>query len=323
MENNLKFISVLSVVFLVLLSSIAFPFEGPLQIKNQYPITLHANQPYLESAATESSFSAGLSHSSTYTVQNSASWSFNMDMEITELNLRYKRDIKDLFEIGLEVPVLYFGGGFMDGFLESYHSTFGFSDYGRSNRPENEFLYEVRRDNALVVRGETGTGLGDVRLTLKKSLMSSGDFGLSVKGDIELPTGDAKAGYGNGSVDAGISVLMNYYICQGIATYWNIGAVSPGDVRGYQKVELKDFVYGGMAVEADLGKGFSLLTQLQVQSRIYPETDLLAVDRAAYLLSLGGRYHSGKNSFELSLAEDINTAGAPDFILNLSYKIKI
>ncbi|MBI4839259.1 MAG: hypothetical protein HY806_09020, partial [Nitrospirae bacterium] len=94
--------SVFSVVFLALMSSIAFPFEGPLQIKNQYPITLHANQPYLETADTESSFSASLSHSSTYTVQNSANWSFNMDMEITELNLRYKRDIKDLFEIGLE-----------------------------------------------------------------------------------------------------------------------------------------------------------------------------------------------------------------------------
>ncbi|HLA50621.1 MAG TPA: hypothetical protein VJ000_05495, partial [Thermodesulfovibrionia bacterium] len=96
-----------------------------------------------------------------------------------------------------------------------------------------------------------------------------------------------------------------------------------GDVKGYQKVNLEDYVYGGAAIEAVLGKSFSLLAQVQGQSAIYPKTDLLAVDRSAYLLALGGRYSSGKNSFELSLSEDINTSGAPDFIVNLTYKIKL
>jgi hypothetical protein len=40
----------------------------------------------------------------------------------------------------------------------------------------------------------------------------------------------------------------------------------------------------------------------------------------AVLLSLGGRYYSGNNSFELSFTEDPNTSGAPDFSLNFSFK---
>jgi len=36
------------VFFLTCLSSAAFPFDGPLQINNLYPIFLHADQPYLE-----------------------------------------------------------------------------------------------------------------------------------------------------------------------------------------------------------------------------------------------------------------------------------
>jgi hypothetical protein len=80
--------------------------------------------------------------------------------------------------------VLILGAGFMDGFLEEYHDTFGFSDYGRSERPKNEFLYEVKRDGALIIQGKSGVRLGDIRLALKKSLISSDDFGLSVKGDV-------------------------------------------------------------------------------------------------------------------------------------------
>jgi hypothetical protein len=324
----------LLIVFLfVFSSSIGYPFsavadssggeEGPLQVKNQYPIFLHANQPYLEKASMENSLSVSLSHSSTYTVQSSSNWVINLDMEITEFNLRYKRIIRDFLEFDMDIPVLIFSRGFMDGFLESYHNTFGFSDYGRSNRPLNDFLYEIRRDGALVVKGRSGLGLGDIRLAVKKPLISSDGLTVSLKGDLELPVGSAKKGYGNGSVDAGISILLDKDISDFIMTYWNFGAVFLGDVKGYQKVDLKNFVYGGGTIEAALGKGFSLLAQIQGQSAIYPETDLLAVDRAAYLLAIGGRYNKGKGSMELSLTEDINLAGAPDFIVNLTYKLKL
>lgn len=241
-------------------------------------------------------------------------------MEITALNFRYKRIIKNAVEFDADVPLLIIGGGFMDGLLADYHNAFGFPDYGRSARPENEFLYEVRRDDNLIIKGKSGVRLGDIRLAVKKPLITSEGFGLSVKGDVELPVGDAKEGYGNGSMDASIALLMDKSITDRIMTYANLGAVFPGDVRGYEKVDMKNFIYGGAGVEAYLGRGFSLLIQLQGQSQIYSETDLLAVDRDAYLLAIGGRYKTGKRSFDISLTEDINTSGAPDFILNLTYK---
>jgi hypothetical protein len=209
----------------------------------------------------------------------------------------------------------------MDGFLDVYHDTFGFPDYGRSERPLNAFLYEVRRDNELIIKGRSQISIGDIRLTLKKPLISSEGFIWSVEGDIELPTGNAKKGFGNGSLDFGISTLIDKALSQIVMTYWNAGVVFPGDVRGYQKIGLKDFIYGGVTIEALVSEKLAFLAQLYGQSSIYPETDLLAVDRAAYLLSFGGRYYSGKGSLEISLTEDINTSGAPDFILNLTYKL--
>ena len=297
--------------------------EGPLQIKNQFPIFLHVNQPYLEKAEMESSISYSLSHSSIYTVQSSGSWIMNLDMEITELNFRYKRIFNDFIEIGLDIPVIYIGAGFMDGFLESYHDTFGFPDYGRSARPNNDFLYSVMRDGNLIVQGKSGFGLGDIRLALKKPLITSDSLNLSIKADVELPVGDAKKGFGNGSRDAGLSVLLDKSIGEKVVTYWNFGGVFAGDVKGHQTLDIKDFIYGGVAVEAHINEKLSLLAQVMGQTAIYPKTDLLAVDRDSWMLALGGRYHVAKGSLELSLTEDINTSGAPDFIFNLTYKAEL
>ena len=44
------------------------------------------------------------------------------------------------------------------------------------------------------------------------------------------------------------------------------------------------------------------------------------MDNPAILLSIGGRYYRDRNHFELSLTEDLNTSGAPDFIINFSFK---
>lgn len=311
---------VLIVLFLMCLSTAAFSFDGPLQINNLYPIFLHADQPYLEKADMENSMSFSLSHSSTYTVEDSRKWSINLDMEITEFSFRYKRIIKNLFEFDLDVPVLVFSRGFMDGFLEDYHDTFNFPDYGRKNRPHNDFLYEVRRDGNLVIRGKSGTKLGDIRLAIKKPLMSADDYTLSVKGDIEIPVSSAKKGYSNGGMDTAISLLFDKSFSGSTITYWNLGVVFPGDVRGYENINLKNYVNGGLAVETELVGNLNLIVQLHGQSEIYPDTGIAAVDGRAFFIALGGRYYSGGGNYELSLTEDLNTSGAPDFIINFTYK---
>jgi hypothetical protein len=294
-------------------------FDGPLQVKNQFPLFLSVNAPYLETASLQNSFAASLSHSSIYLVDNSSEWDIGLDMEITELNLRFRKSINNFIELGVEVPILSFNSGFMDGFLDSYHDTFGFSDYGRSNRPDNDFLYEVKRNGTVVVKGESGRiAIGDIRLSIKKPLLT-GDPAISIKGEIEFPSGDSKAGYGNGSIDTGISLLMDKEFGKVWKTYLSLGMIFPGDLKGHERVSFDHFLYGGAAIEAAFWKTISLVGQVFIQGSPFPDTGIASVDRTAVLLSLGGRYHTGNSSFELSLTEDPNTSGAPDFTLNFSF----
>ena len=323
MKNQVCLVVAVFFTLFTLCSVPAFPFDGPLQVKNQFPPFLPIDQPYLESATTESSFSISLSHSSVFVMEDAANWNVHLDIEMTELNLRYKKDIPSLFEIGVDVPVLRATGGFMDRPLAWYHDTFGFPDYGRSSRPYNEFLYEIKRNGAPLIEGDNDrVGFGDVRLTLKKKIVESDPI-ISILADVELPTGNARVGYGNGSVDSGVAVLLDKELGGNSIFYANLGAVFPGDLKAFQTVELDNFFYAGAGIEVTIQPRFSLLAQLMVQTSPYPKTGISQIDNTGMLLVLGGRYYARVGSFELSLTEDPNTSGAPDFILNFSFKKRI
>lgn len=309
------------VLFFLPLTAPAFEFEGPFQVRNQFPVFLPLNQPYLEQASLEDSFSLSLSHSSVFMIEDSDQWSAHLDLELTELNLRYKKRIPGSAELGIDVPVLRATGGFMDRPLEWYHRAFGFPDYNRSTRPRNVFLYSIRKDGALLVQGENDrAGFGDVRISLKKKFFETAGRTGSFLADVELPTGNPRIGYGNGSIDAGFALLMDQQISPGARLSANIGAVFPGDLKACQRLELEPYFYAGTAVEYFAWTDLSVLAQFTAQTSPFPETEISQIDTSGMLLILGGRYYLSFGSFDFSLTEDLNTSGAPDFVLNLSLK---
>jgi hypothetical protein len=221
--------------------------------------------------------------------------------------------------VGLDVPVLRFSDGFLDRPLAAFHDALGTGDYGRSNRPYNEFLYELLYQGSPVIKPESGqAGIGDVRVTLKRVVNDAQPL-VSIMANIELPTGDAKAGFGNGSVDAAFAVLVDADLGKRYRGYANAGVVVPGDLKGYQTIPMRSYAYAGLGVEAAWWEHFSLILQTVVASSPYPSTGIRQVDWPGILLTFGGRYSFGSSGLEFSLTEDPDTAGAPDFIANITY----
>ncbi|MEK6742209.1 MAG: DUF3187 family protein [Nitrospirota bacterium] len=305
----------------LLLPGTGFSFDGPLQARNQFPLFLPLALPFLESAAARDSASVSVNHSSVYVTEYSPNWTVNMDLELTELAVRLKKRIGDRTEIGLDVPFLRFTEGFLDRPLEGYHDVLRAKDYGRHERPHNEFLYELTRNGLPIIKAESDTsGIGDTRLTLKREVTRGFPL-VSVMGSLEFPTGDAKAGYGNGSYDGSLAVLVDIDFGKTYRGYGNAGAVFPGALKGYQTVPMRTYYYGGFGIEAAWWDHFSIIVQTLVASSPYPNTGIRQVDWPGMLLTFGGRYSCGPGSFEFSLSEDPDTAGAPDFILNVTGKI--
>jgi hypothetical protein len=306
---------------LLLLPGMVFPFDGPLQVRNQFPLFLPLAPPFLESSAVQDSASVSVSHSSVYVTEYSSSWTVNMDFELTELAVRLKKRIGDRTEIGLDVPFLRPTEGFLDRPLEVLHDTLGTRDYGRHERPYNEFLYELKRNGQPIIKAESGTsGVGDMRLTLKREVTAGLPL-VSVMGSLELPTGDAKTGYGNGSYDASLAALVDFDLGKTYRGHGNAGVVFPGALKAYQTVPMRTYYYAGFGIEAAWWERFSVIVQTMVASSPYPSTGIRQVDWPGILLTFGGRYSYGTGSLEFSLTEDPDTAGAPDFILNVTGKM--
>lgn len=57
-----------------------------------------------------------------------------------------------------------------------------------------------------------------------------------------------------------------------------------------------------------------------VQTSPFPHTGISEIDITAFIITFAGKYYVGTSSFELSLTENPNMSGAPDFILDVSYK---
>ncbi|MEC4686398.1 MAG: DUF3187 family protein [Nitrospirota bacterium] len=299
-------------------------FEVPLNIRNSFPLFLAIGSPSIISAETENSIGLNLMYSSTYLVKTSGDWSFNLDLEAAIMDIQIKRlFFGDSFELSLDLPVISFNSGFLDGFLESYHSAFGFPDYGRSNRPPNDFLFEVTHNGRTVVAGKSGEiALGDIRMGIKKAVYVKDPY-VSIYGFVEFPTGDPESGYGNGALDTSVALLVNKGIGDRLMTYFNAGAVFTDSFRGEETIDLEDYLYGAVGVEWLYSGSLSLNTQFFIQGSPFKNTGIRAIDEVATILSLGGRYRINPGRFlEFSFSEDTNTAGAPDFMVGFGYRYK-
>jgi hypothetical protein len=111
-----------------------------------------------------------------------------------------------------------------------------------------------------------------------KKPIPKGDPAISIRGDIELPTGDSETGFGSGGIDLGIAVLADKDLGKNFKSYLNFGIIFPADLRGYEKIDLGDSIYGEAAIEAALWKDISPISQALFQSSPFPRTGVGSVD---------------------------------------------
>lgn len=322
MRISIARIVIIALVLLGIVPTEGNAFGGPFQVRNQFPLFLGIAPPYLESAAVQDSVVFSLHHSSTYMTEVSPRWAVHMDLELTELDLRFKKRLGPRSELGLDVPIIRPTGGFFDGPLDAWHDLLDAPDYGRSARPDNAFLYQIFHDGRPLVLGVNDrTGLGDVRVTFKQ-LVSASTITVGLLASVEFPTGDARTGYGNGSYDTSVALLVDRTWGETYAGYGNVGYIIPGDLKANQTIPLRNAWYAGGGIEAAWWERFIVLVQALVQQSPYPETGIDHIDRPGILLVFGGRYHFPNSSLEFSLAEDPNVSGAPDFIANVAWMLK-
>lgn len=117
----------------------------------------------------------------------------------------------DGLELGIEIPVLSHGAGFMDSAIDWYHERFHFPDGGRPAFRRDRYHAGYAGDGERFLITDGSSGLGDVVLSARAVLGRDRHAEPWLSGSIalKLPTGDPDRLLGSGSADAGARLHLS------------------------------------------------------------------------------------------------------------------
>jgi hypothetical protein len=307
----------------VLSTAIASPFLT----QDQNPFTLIHGQPQPASATlpTEGTldWSLGLDITNTLNGEAANQEGLFMDYESYHLRLGLAYGFKKNWALGFDIPYLYYGGGFLDNTVESWHDTFGLPQGGRPNVDSDQFRIAYSRNGAPVIDLDSSSGgLGDIQLSLGRQLFKNAQTAFSVWSSIDLPTGDANELRGNDASDLSLWLAASYRFHPEWLTDTNLGVLHPGENQlGTLQVE-DNILFGHAGIQWSPHPVFDFRIQFTGHTQFYDNSQLRILGKS-YNIVFGGTIHATRCSdFDIAVGEDIKQSASPDVNFLFTWKSK-
>ncbi|MDO8784827.1 MAG: DUF3187 family protein, partial [Syntrophales bacterium] len=253
-----------------------------------------------------------------------------LDGETARFTFLARHAFSTRLEGAVKIPLINHGGGFLDSFIENYHTTFGFPQGGRDQAPRNRLLYRYQRNGSDTLRLDTsGSGIGDVALTTAFQFYNGGDKkqrALALNFGVKLPTGDTDELRGSGSTD--ISLWINGGTESTFATgrwgaYGAAGMLymTEGDVLPAQQKKWVGF--GSMGLGWIPVKWIALKVQADAHTPFFSGSDLDEIAANALQLIIGGTIgFSEETTLDLGVSEDLIVKTSPDVVFYLTMRTR-
>ena len=211
------------------------------------------------------------------------------DFETQRLLISYRRGLGRDLEARLDAQLIARNGGVLDGFIQGYHDLFGLEGngqdvpFGRGNIAKGRSVFSFADAQGRGVNEGDAFGLGDTTLSLSRQL-GGGKLASAARLGVKLPTGNGNKILGSGGFDAGLSFDARYQFARNWALFGNAGAYAYGgsDVPNARSNGLS----GGLGLERRVGKGQSVVAQIDAASRVVTTGNAFA-DRAPVIASVG------------------------------------
>ena len=211
------------------------------------------------------------------------------DFETQRLMVNYRRGLGRGLEARVNAQIIARNGGFQDAPIDAYHRLFGIKangqdqPQGRFNIPRNRSILAFQNANGSGINQGSAFGLGDTTLSLARQL-SGGKLASAAQIALKLPTGSGSKNLGSGGFDGGFSLDARYQFARNWALFGNAGAYLYG---GADVPDAKNNgTSGGLGFERRVGKGQSILAQINADSRVVTTGNAFA-DRTPVIASVG------------------------------------
>ena len=188
------------------------------------------------------------------------------DYEVFAADLGISFNILKELQLGADIRMFYYYGGFMDSFIESFHGLFGFPNGEREYFLQNRLYVNIPNENGIVMYlDENAASLGDIDLWGKWTFFENTGFSLAALAAFKLPTGSLDKLSGTGYPDAGLGLLIDFRAARYLSLYTHAGIVVPFNGKS-------NFMFNGM-LGAEIHPLEFLSFNLQMNIRTSPITD--------------------------------------------------
>ncbi|MDR3283729.1 MAG: DUF3187 family protein [Treponema sp.] len=253
--------------------------KGPLLGKNMFiPYLIHYNFPAL-SAKSGEKFDFQY-HLSTYYVQD-ASYVWNnpypyshsdvtryydtenvvRDYESCINEAGFAFNILEELQIGMDMRIFSYYGGFLDAFIEKFHKTFRFASGNRKFFLQNQIYINIPNDNGapLFLDGPS-TAFGDIDVWGKWTFFENKHVSLASLGAMKIPSGRLETLSGSNYPDIAFGIISDMRPVWFLTVYAQAGGVLPLSLKYYP-------MFNGLAgLEINPWKIFSINVQMNIKT---------------------------------------------------------
>lgn len=263
---------------------------------------------------------------SIYTKSSTSDEQILLDGELYRWTISGRYGLTDNLELGLELPIVLNGGGFLDGFIVDWHKLWRLPQGGRDTAAKNRLHYSYTKDGIQRLNMQQSTGgIGDISLLAGYKLFEqqtdTDHDTLALRSQLKLPTGDSATLLGSGSTDIALFLTgaMNRKTEWGtIGLFASAGGIyiSTGDILKDQQEHLAAFGTGGIGLAP--ADWISFKVQCNLTSPFYKQSSLSELGKSTALLTTGGTLKlPGNYLLDIGVGEDIAVATAPDVTFHL------
>lgn len=296
-------------------------WRRPLDSRNQFPIALMFVSLTPDSATSlsrgDTRVDVRFDYSNIISGHEAEDEFFYLDLEYLRSEILVSHGLPKRVEFGISVPFYVYYGGFLDGFVDGLHESFGLPNFLRGQTGNGLTRYEFVTDAGAPFLGERAVNdVGDVTLHLKKTLFRDPRFALAARGDVKIPTGDPRSLSGSGATDLGMGVAFDR-ITDRWGFYSNANYQFLGQPEAFRVKDYFSFMVG-----FDYRVKPRLTAHLQVDyARPFVESELPIFAEPAVQVAMGLRWrYSDRFTYEWRFVEDLADP-APDFTLGFQLGI--
>jgi hypothetical protein len=245
-----------------------------------------------------------------------------LDLEagLLDVTLHYKFN-KDWTGYVIASAVTY-GGGFLDGAIEEFHDSFGFSSFGRpaASRNDVNLIYDLKGGDVALAGTPVSSGVFDPTIGVRYvGLELPGTWRLALEAAVKVPISGSRLLLSTGRADYGIQAYLQrrgrrHALYLDLAAVYYAGAQFPVE----QDAQLLPTVILGY--ERALTERTNVNLQAYVSESVYSrkQTDLDELLSEKYQLTLGLRHRRGGFLYSFGVTENVqNYNNTPDIGLQL------